>query len=82
MVPGKKEDKNMSNQTYDFLKRIVLPVLTGLGTFCLTVGEAWNIPHYKEIAITLGALATFLAYVLNESSKNYMKDKEIVSREV
>ena len=69
----------MTNQTYDFLKRIVLPVLTGLGTFCLTVGEAWNIPHYKEIAITLGALATFLAYVLNEASKSYMKDKTIVS---
>ena len=69
----------MTNKTYDFLKRIVLPVLTGLGTFCLTVGEAWNIPHYKEIAITLGALATFLAYVLNEASKSYMKDKTIVS---
>ena len=72
----------MTKKTYDFLKRIVLPVLTGLGTFCLTVGETWNITHYKEISITLGALATFLAYVLNESSKNYMKDKEIVTREV
>lgn len=82
MVLGKKEDNIMSNQTYDFLKRFVLPVLTGFGTFCLTVGEAWNIPHYKEIAITFGALATFLAYVLNESSKQYMKDKEIVSKEV
>ena len=72
----------MTNKTYDFLKRIVLPVLTGLGTFCLTVGETWNIPHYKEISITLGAIATFLAYVLNESSKQYMKDKEIVTIEV
>lgn len=72
----------MTNQTYDILKRLVLPVLTGLSAFCLTVGEAWIIPHYKEIAITLSALATFLAYVLNESSKQYMKDKEIVSKEV
>lgn len=71
----------MSNEMYDFLKRILLPVFTGLATFCLTVGEAWSIPYYKEISITLGALATFLAYVINESSKAYMKDKEIVLKQ-
>lgn len=69
----------MTNKTYDFLKRWVLPILTGLATLVLTVGEAWNIPNYKAISITCGALATFLAYVLNEASKSYMKDKAIIS---
>lgn len=69
----------MTNNTYDFLKRWVLPILTGLATLVLTVGEAWNIPNYKAISITCGALATFLAYVLNEASKSYMKDKTIIS---
>lgn len=69
----------MTNKTYDFLKKWVLPILTGLATLVLTVGEAWNIPNYKAISITCGALATFLAYVLNEASKSYMKDKTIIS---
>lgn len=69
----------MSNAVYDFLKRWLLPCLTGMATLVLTVGEAWNIPEYKAISITFGALATFLTYVLNEASKSYMKDKAIVT---
>lgn len=69
----------MSNKVYDTLKRWVLPCLTGMATLVLTVGEAWNIPEYKAISITFGALATFLTYVLNEASKSYMKDKAIVT---
>lgn len=71
----------MSNNSYDILKRWVLPLLSALGTFCLTVGEAWNIPYYKEVSITFGALATLLAYVLNEASKKYMENKMIVTKE-
>ena len=67
------------NNTKDLLKRWVLPILSGMATLILTVGEAWNIPDYKAISITFGALATFLTYVLNEASKSYMKDKTIVS---
>ena len=69
----------MNNKTYNFLRRWLQPILTGLATFTLTVGEAWNIPQYKAISITFGALATLLAYVLNESSKAYFADKEIVT---
>lgn len=68
----------MSDKVYDILRRWVQPILTGLATFTLTVGEAWNIPQYKAISITFGALATLLAYVLNEASKNYFADKSIV----
>ena len=68
----------MSNKMYDVLKNIILPLLTGLDTFVITVGEVWAIPYYKQIAITLGAMATLLSFILNEASKQYMKDKLIV----
>lgn len=69
----------MSNKVYDALKRYCLPILIAMGPLVLTVGEAWNIPHYKEIAITVGALATFLTTILNEASKSYFQNKQIVS---
>ena len=72
----------MTNNAYDILKRWVLPMLSGMATLILTVGEAWNIPYYKTISITFGALATYLTYVLNEASKSYMKDKEIITKTV
>lgn len=68
----------MSNKLYDFLKHYVLPLLVAMGPLVLSAGEAWKIPHYKEIAITVGALATFVTTFLNESSRAYMKNKQIV----
>lgn len=68
----------MSNKLYDFLKHYVLPLLVAMGPLVLSAGESWKIPHYKEIAITIGALATFVTTFLNESSKAYMKNKQIV----
>ena len=68
----------MSNKLYDFLKHYALPLLVAMGPLVLTAGEAWHIPYYKEIAITVGALATFLTTFLNESSRIYLKDKQIV----
>lgn len=72
----------LTNNLYDTLRRWIQPILTGLATFVVTIGEVWNIPQYKAISITLGAMATFLAYVLNEVSKNYFSDKEIINNEV
>ena len=64
---------------YDFLKNVVLPCLMASSTLVMTVGQAWNIPNYKAIAITFGALATFLSSVLNQASKDFFKDKQIIS---
>lgn len=69
----------MSNKVYDALKRYCLPILIAMGPLVLTSGEAWNIPHYKEIAITIGALATFMTTILNEASKSYFQNKQIIS---
>lgn len=68
----------MNDQTYDILKNWVLPVLTGGATFVLTVGKLWNIPYSEQIAGTMTALATLISFVINNASKVYFSDKEIV----
>lgn len=72
----------LSNSTYDIIKKIVLPLLTGGATFVITLGELWKIPYSKEIAGTMTALATLIHFVLNQSSDVYFSDKEIVNSKV
>lgn len=72
----------LSNKWYDILKNWVLPLLTGGATFIITLGELWHIPYSKEVAGTMTALATLISFVLNQSSKAYFSDKEIVDATV
>ena len=72
----------MNDKTYDILKNWVLPLLTGGATFIITLGELWGIPYSKEVAGTMTALATLISFVLNQSSKAFFKDKEIVEVDV
>ena len=68
----------MSSKTYDILKNWVLPILTGGATFIITLGELWGIPYSKEVAGTMTALATLISFILNQASKAYFADKDIV----
>ena len=68
----------LSNEMYDFIKRILLPLLTGGATFIITVGKLWGIQYAEQIAGTMTALATLISFVINSSSDEYFKDKEIV----
>lgn len=72
----------LSNEQYDFIKRILLPLLTGGATFVLTVGRLWNIPHTEQIAGTMTALATLISFVINSASKEYFSDKEIIGQDI
>jgi len=71
----------MNNKTYDILKNWVIPILTGGATLILTVGELWHFPTdtVKAVAGTMTAVATFISFLINSSSKAYFKDKEIVN---
>lgn len=71
----------MNNKTYGFLKNWVIPILTGGATLILTVGELWHFPTdtIKAVAGTMTAVATFISFLINSSSKAYFKDKEIVN---
>ena len=70
----------LNSKTYDILKNIVIPILTGGATFIITCGELWHFPTdtVKAVAGTMTALATFISFVITSSSKKYFKDKEIV----
>lgn len=68
----------MDSKVYDILKNWVLPLLTGGATFIITLGELWGIPYSKEVAGTMTALATLISFLINQSSKAFFSDKEIV----
>lgn len=69
----------MNSNVYDILKNWILPLLTGGATFIITLGELWGIPYSKEVAGTMTALATLISFILNQSSKIFFQDKEIVT---
>lgn len=73
----------LNSKTYDILKNIVIPILTGGATFIITCGELWHFPTdtVKAVAGTMTALATFISFMLNSASKAFFKDKEIVEVE-
>lgn len=72
----------LSNEQYDFIKKILLPLLTGGATFVLTIGKLWGIPYAEQIAGTMTALATLISFVINSASKEYFSDKQIVDATV
>lgn len=74
----------MDDRTYDILKNIVIPILTGGATFIITCGELWHFPTdtVKAVAGTMTALATFISFMLNSASKAFFKDKEIINADV
>ena len=72
----------MNSKTYDILKNIVIPVLTGGATLVLTLGDIWKMPYAQQIGATMTAVATFISFLINQSSKAYFKDKDIVETKV
>ena len=72
----------MNSKTYDILKNIVIPLLTGGATLVLTLGDIWGLPYAQQIGATMTAVATFIAFIINQASKNYFADKEIIETKV
>ncbi len=65
------------NETYDFLKDLVLYVLPALATFIATVFKIWNIPYGIEISATITALTTALGVALKISNNKYKKENGV-----
>lgn len=68
----------MSNKTYDFLKNVALyfPVFI---TFIMAIYKIWNIPYATEIGLTLAAINTLIAGIVQIANKNYknkLKEEE------
>lgn len=65
----------MSNETYDILKKVALYILPAIATLWLTLGKIWGLPYTSEIGATITALDVFLGACLGISSKNYYSEE-------
>lgn len=66
----------MSNEQYDFWKKISLIIGYSLVTLISAVTEIWSIPHGAAIAGTVGAIGVFIGSCLTISSKHYNPDDD------
>ena len=62
----------MSNKTYDILKNVALyfPFFTTLVT---AIFKIWGIPYAVEVGLTLTAINSFFAGIVQVSNKKYKK---------
>ena len=70
-----KEEKKMSNKTYDVLKWIAMVCLPAVATLYFALAGIWGFPYGEEIVGTITAVDTFLGVLLGISSAQYNKNK-------
>lgn len=70
----------ISSKVYDIMKIIII-VFNGLAIFFTALGELFGF-HWMFLASGVcAAISGLVAYIMNESSKQFWKDKEIVEKE-
>lgn len=70
----------LSNEQYDFWKKVALRWLPALGTLYFALSQIWGFPYAEEIVGTITAIVTFLGVILDISSDNYYAE-QIVGEE-
>lgn len=66
----------LSNKAYDVLKVIAL-VIVPLTVLIGSLGDIWGLPYREQIVKTLAAIDLFVGSLLEVSSINYNKSKEL-----
>lgn len=64
---------NISNKTYDTLKRIAMYLLPALGTLYSALAGIWGFPCGEQVVGTITAIDTFLGVILGISTSKYNK---------
>lgn len=64
---------NISNKTYDTLKRIAMYLLPALGTLYFALAGIWGFPCGEQVVGTITAIDTFLGVILGISTSQYNK---------
>ena len=64
----------MSNKCYDILKQVAL-ILPVINTFIVAIMKIWNIPYAVEVGLSLSALNTLIAGIVQVENKIY-KNKQ------
>lgn len=64
----------LKNNVYDVLKYIAQIFLPGLGTLYFALSMIWHFPAAQEVIGSITAVDTFLGFLLQKSSKNYVPE--------
>ena len=67
----------MSNKVYDILKYIAQIVLPAVATLYFALAKIWGFSYATEITGTLAAVDAFLGALLQISTNQYNKEKQI-----
>lgn len=62
---------NMSNPTYDRLKKSAQLILPALGTLYFTLSQIWGLPYGEEVVGSIAAINTFLGATVVIASSQY-----------
>jgi hypothetical protein len=68
---AKSNSFTVTNDAYDFLKKLVELILPGLGALYFGIAQIWGLPAAEEVVGTIAVVCVFLGLVLRASSKNY-----------
>ena len=63
----------MSNEMYDFLKKVAQYWLPAIGTLYFTLAGIWGWPYGEQIVGTITAIDTALGVFLGISTSQYKK---------
>lgn len=66
----------MSNEAYDFWKRMVEIVLPAVGSLYYGLAQLYNWPYAEHVVGTISLLCTFLGTILFSSNKAYKAELE------
>lgn len=61
----------MSNEMYDFLKKVAQYWLPALGALYFGLAQIWGLPNAEQVVGTVAVVDTFLGVVLGYSSQKY-----------
>lgn len=69
----------ISSKLYNILKYIALIAMPAIVIFLSTIGDIWGIAWMPKVVSTISAVAVLLGALLQISSNNFWKDKEVTN---
>jgi len=63
----------LSNDAYNFLKKVTLVILPALASLYFGLAAIWDLPAAEQVVGTIALITTFLGVTLQLSSKLYSK---------
>lgn len=65
----------MNKKLHDILAAIGRFILPALAVLVTSLGDIWQIPYSKEIALTVTAVSVFINAIVDIDTKNYLSER-------